>query len=142
LPRHEILFFLVAAILLELEGKALTAQEEEFFSEAEVFQALSWGMPDSEARRLAMYMSDDPAVAATAFPDLQGQGATARMCSDDMLTLLSLVSVETNRKVERYIEERRLGGAGWSSEKRAAWEARRAEIREALIKDGKIKPEP
>jgi hypothetical protein len=121
--------------------QSVTAQEQEFFSESEVFQALSWGMPDSAARKLAKYMSDDPSVVAT-IPELQEVGPVATMYSDDMLMLLSLVSVETNRKVERYLEQRRLDGVGWSSPKRAAWEARRVKLREELVKAGKIKPLP
>lgn len=119
----------------------MTAHEEEFFSEAEVFEALSWGMPDSEVRRLAKYMSDDPAVMVTAFPDLEDQGFIATNYSADMLMLLSLVSVETNRKVERYLEERRLGGVPWGPAEKGAWEARREKMRQALIEDGKIEPE-
>jgi len=39
----------------------LSDQDEvEFFSEAEVYKALSWGMSDSEAARLAKLMSEIP----------------------------------------------------------------------------------
>jgi hypothetical protein len=38
----------------------MAAQNEDTFTEEEVFQALKPGMPETEARRLAKYMADDP----------------------------------------------------------------------------------
>jgi hypothetical protein len=111
-------------------------KEPESFSEAEVYQALSWGMSDAEARKLAKFMSDDPAVTATV-PTLSDLGPLTTLYSENMLLLLSLVSDETNRKVEQRIVQMRLGKE-MSPEERAQWEKRRAEFRSQLVKSGKI----
>lgn len=132
----------MAATLL-LGPNALTAQKEEFFTEAELYQALSWGMADAEARKLAKYLTDDPAVIAT-LPTFRDLGPITSNYSEDLLILLSLVSDETNRKVEHRLAELRRAQA-WNLGDRERWEGRRAEIRTALVKAGKIpseKPPP
>lgn len=113
------------------------AQKEAFFSESEVYQALSWGMPDSDAIRLAKHMSDDPDVSAT-IQGLRDAGPVVTMYSDDFLLLLSLVSEETNRKVERRLLETRRGKE-LSSEERARWQERRRALKSELVKAGKIR---
>ena len=117
----------------------MAAQKEEYFSEAEIYQALSWGMSDSEATRLAKYMSDDPAVEAT-LPTFRDLGPMTTMYSEGFLLVLSLVSDETNRKVERKLVETHLGKE-LSSEERAQWEKRRAKLRSELIRAGKLREE-
>lgn len=126
------------ATIAVLETEQVSAQEE-FFTEAELLHALSWGdEPDAETRRLATWGSGDPAVAASV-PEIRELGHSSIIYTQDMLILLSLVSAETNAKVERYLEERRLDGVPWGPVERAAYDARRAQIREGLIKAGKIK---
>jgi hypothetical protein len=109
------------------------------FSEDEVFLALSWGMPESEARRLAPWMSDDPSVAAKV-PNIRELGPTEHMYAEGLLLLLSFVSAETNEKVEAHLLERRLGVPLTASE-RSDWERRRAQLRDELVKAGKLRSE-
>ena len=113
------------------------AKEPESFSEAEIHTALSWGMSEAEARKLAKFMSDDPAVTATV-PTLRDLGPLSTLYSENMLLLLSLVSEEANRKVEQRLVQMRLGKE-LSTKERAQWEKRRAEFRSQLIKSGKIR---
>jgi hypothetical protein len=127
---------LFAAALALLEVRALSAQEV-FFSESEIYQALSWGMPDSVARKLAKDMSDDPR-AETYLERTTDLGPIAVVYSKELLLLLSLVSDETNRKVERRLIETR-SGAALTKRERADWEQRRAELRNELVKAGKLK---
>ena len=130
----------VAESAWRLRGpNALTAHNEEFFTEAELYRALSWGMPDSEARKLAKHLTDDPAVIAT-LPTFRDLGPIATNYSEDLLILLSLVSDETNRKVERRLAETRRGKA-WNPDEREQWERRRSEIRTGLVKAGKLPSE-
>jgi len=96
-------------------------------------------MSDSEATRLAKYMSDDPAVEAT-LPTFRDLGPMTTMYSEGFLLVLSLVSDETNRKVERKLVETHLGKE-LSSEERAQWEKRRAKLRAELIRAGKLREE-
>jgi len=112
------------------------ADQFEFFSEAEVVTALSWGMPDSEVRRLVRFMSEDPAIAARD-PEIRAMGPASIIYNESMLLLLSLVSVETNAKVERRLVERRLGVPLTSAE-RADWETKRADLRAKLVQAGKL----
>ena len=116
--------------------KPVAAQNDSSFTEAELHRALSWGMPDSEACRLAKYICDDPAVIAT-IPELRDLGPSTTMYSEGFLLILSLVSEDTNRKVERELLENRLG-KGLTAEERANWEKRRGELKSELIKAGKI----
>src|SRR6266516_1915026 len=113
--------------------------EPESFSEAEVYQALSWGMSDAEARKLAKFISDDPAVTATV-PTLRDLGPLTSMYSENMLLLISLVSADTHRKVEQRLVQMR-PGKELSPEAREEWDKRRAEFRNQLVKSGKI-PDP
>jgi len=57
---------------------------------------------------------------------------------EGFLLALSLVSEETNRKVERRLLEAR-GGKQWSAEEHARWDQRRAALRSELVKAGKIR---
>ena len=117
----------------------MAAQNEEFFSEAEVYQALSWGMPDSEARQHAKYMTGDPAVIAT-LPTFRDLGPLTTNYSEGFLLVISLVSDETRRKAERKLAASRLEKE-LSPDERAEWERRRAELRSQLIQAGKKLPE-
>jgi len=124
-------------LLSYLATNSSVAQKEESFSESEIYKALSWGMPDSDAIRLAKQMSDDPDVAAT-IPEFRDVGPVTTMYSEGFLLALSLVSEETNRKVERRLLEAR-GGKQWSAEEHARWDQRRAALRSELVKAGKIR---
>jgi hypothetical protein len=114
----------------------MDAQSQDTFSEAEMFQALSWGMSDTAARKHAKYMADDPTTTAEAFPEL---GPVATMYSEDALLLLSLVSEETRKKAERRLAQQRLRPE-LSEEERAEWNARRDELRKKLVAAGKLLP--
>ena len=110
------------------------AEKEDTFSEEEVFQALSWGVPEAEARRLAKFMADDPTS-----PELirleHAEGPVVTMYTEDMLLILSLVSSETQRKAEHRLAQQRLQSV-LTPEQHAEWEARRSKMRQALIDSG------
>jgi hypothetical protein len=114
----------------------MAAQNNDTFTEEEVFQALRWGMSDTEARRLAKYMADDPTS-----PQLirleKTEGPTSGIYTEDMLVLLSLVSGETERKAELRAARQRLQSV-LTAEQHAEWEARRSRMREALIAGGQL----
>jgi len=93
-------------------------------------------MIDSEAARLAKYMTDDPAVVAT-LPTFRDLGPISTMYSEDMLLLLSLVSEDCNRKVHQRLVQERLGKELTQNE-RERWNKLRSELRAQLIKAGKI----
>lgn len=141
----KMLCLVLSVAILALKPQPLTAQDPdttghagphpEFFSEAEVLEALLWGMPEAEARNLARFLSEDPAIAARD-PEIRAMWPAAVMYGENMLLLLSLVSAETNEKVERRLIEMRLG-TPLSPEERAAWEAKRADFRARLIDGGK-----
>src|SRR4051812_18023241 len=121
-----------------LGGSSLMAQHEpEPFTEKEMYTALSWGMSEQEAKKLAKYMSDDPAVMAT-IPEFYDGSPGFHNYSDSTLLLLSLVSDETNRKVEERLIDRR-SGTPLTPEERADWDRRRSILREQLIKAGKLR---
>jgi hypothetical protein len=117
----------------------MDAQSQDTFSEAEMFQALSWGMPDTAARRQAKYMADDPTAIAKAFPEFKDLGPVATMYSEDTLLLLSLVSEDTRKKAERRLAQQRLRPE-LSEEERAEWNARRNELHKKLVAAGKLLP--
>jgi hypothetical protein len=60
------------------------------------------------------------------------------MYSEDLLILLSLVSDETNKKVEQWLPDGNLGKE-LNLEQRAHWNERRNETRSQLIRAGKIR---
>lgn len=110
-----------------------------FFLESELLVALSWGMPELEAKKLAQWLSDDPTMAEKV-REIRDLGPTAHMYTEDTLLLLSLVSAETNEKVEAHLLESRLG-VPLSNSERSRWEARRAELRSKLVEAGKLRSE-
>jgi hypothetical protein len=114
----------------------MAAQNEDTFSEEEVFQALSWGMPDTEARRLAKFMADDP-TSPERIRFEKAEGPTAGIYTEDMLVLLSLVSNEAQRKAELRVAQQRLQLV-LSPEQHAEWEACRSKMRQALIDSGEL----
>jgi hypothetical protein len=115
---------------------AFSEETEDTFSEEEVFQALSWGMPDTEARRLAKFMADDPTS-----PELirleKAEGPVTGIYTEDLLLILSLVSPGTQRKAEHRLAQQRLQLA-LTPEQHADWEARRTKLRQALIDAGQL----
>ena len=97
----------------------MAAQNEDTFSEEEVFKALSWGMPDTEARRLARFMADDPTSPERIRLE-KAEGPTEGIYTEDMLLILSLVSSETQRKAEHRLAQQRLQSA-LTPEQHAEW---------------------
>jgi len=114
----------------------MAAQNEDTFSEEEVFKALSWGMPDTEARRLARFMADDPTSPERIRLE-KAEGPTEGIYTEDMLLILSLVSSETQRKAEHRLAQQRLQSA-LTPEQHAEWEARRSKLLQALIDAGEL----
>jgi hypothetical protein len=129
---------LLVVLALILGGvSSLTAQGNDFFTEAELFTALHWGMPDSTAREFARFMAaEDPTLQAT-LPEFRDVGPMATKYSEPVLLLLSLVSDEANRKVEQRLIDLH-GGRELSAEERSEWEARRSDYRNRLIHAGKL----
>lgn len=128
-------FFLLLAPVL-IASQTMTAQNSNTFSEAELFQALSWGMPDSSARKLARHMADDPS-STTNIAEFKDIGPTETIYSEDVLLLLSLVSDDARKKVEQRLAEQRLRPA-LTGDELAEWDARRRELRNRLVAAGKI----
>lgn len=119
-----------------LAPRLMTAQNEDTFTEEEVFQALKPGMPEAEARRLAKYMADDPNSPERIRIE-KAEGPTEGIYTEDMLLLLSLVSSETQKKAElRLAHQRRQSEL--TPEQHAEWEARRSKMRQALIAGGQL----
>jgi hypothetical protein len=112
---------------------AFSEELEDTFSAEEVFKALSWGMPDTEARRLAKFIADDPTS-----PKLDRlEKALMSHYTEDLLLILSLVSSETQRKAGRRLARQRLQSV-LTPEEHAEWEARRSKLRQALIDAGEL----
>jgi hypothetical protein len=95
-------------------------------------------MPTSEAVRLANVMADEGSGLLTA--EEQATGPALVMYSEDVLLLLSLVSDEARSKAERRLARQRREPQLTPAE-RSDREARREALRDALIKEGKIKQE-
>lgn len=119
-----------------LAPRLMAAQNEDTFSVEEVFQALSWGMPDAEARRLAKILSDDPTSPERIRLE-KAEGPVETIYTEDMLLLLSLVSSETQRKAELRVAQQRLQSV-LTPEQHAEWELRRSKMRQALIDSGEL----
>jgi hypothetical protein len=113
---------------------AFPEETEATFTEEEVFQALRWGMPDAEARRLSKYVADDP-TSPERIRFEKAEGPTTGIYTEDMLLILSLVSSETQRKAEHRLAQQRLQSV-LTPEQHAEWEARRTKLRQQLIKEG------
>jgi hypothetical protein len=115
---------------------AFSEEDEDTFSEEEVFKALSWGMPETEARRLAGFIADDPTS-----PELirleKAEGPVTGIYSEGLLLILSLVSSEAQRKAERRLAKQRLQSV-LTPEQHAEWEARRSKLRQQLIDGGQL----
>jgi hypothetical protein len=115
---------------------AFLEENEDTFSEEEVFKALSWGMPDTEARRLARFMADHPTSPERIRLE-KAEGPTTGIYTEDMLLILSLVSSETQKKAEHRLAHQRLQSV-LTPEQHAEWEARRSKLRQALIDAGEL----
>ena len=115
---------------------SVAAENEDTFTEEEVFQALSWGMPGAEARRLSKFMADDPTSPERIRLE-KAEGPTEGIHTEDMLVLLSLVSSEAQRKAELRVARQRLQLA-LTPEQHSEWEARRSKMRQALIDSGEL----
>ena len=116
----------------------MAAQNKDTFTEEEVFQALRWGMSETEARRLAKFMADDPTS-----PELirfeKTEGPSTGIYTEGLLLLLSLVSSEAKKKAEARLARQRLQSE-LTPEERAKWEERRSKMRAALIAGGQLPP--
>jgi hypothetical protein len=119
-----------------LAPRLMAAQNKDTFTEEEVFQALRPGMTDTEARRLATWMADEPASPERIRPE-KAEGPTSGIYTEDMLLLLSLVSSETQRKAELRVARQRRQSV-LTPEQHAEWEARRSKLRQALIAGGQL----
>jgi hypothetical protein len=113
---------------------SVAAENEDTFTEEEVFQALSWGMPEAEARRLSKFMADDP-TSPERIRFEEAEGPSEGIYSEDLLVLLSLVSSKAQRTAELRVARQRLQSA-LTPEQSAEWEARRSRMRQALIDSG------
>jgi hypothetical protein len=113
---------------------AFSEEFEDTFSAEEVFKALSWGMPDTEARRLASFIADDPTSPERIRLE-KAEGPVTGIYTEGLLLLLSLVSSETKRKAELRLAHQRLQLV-LTPEQHAEWEARRSKLRQALIDAG------
>ncbi|HEX2093430.1 MAG TPA: hypothetical protein VHG28_13580 [Longimicrobiaceae bacterium] len=93
------------------------------FMEEELYLAMRLGFPEAEARQLATAM-------ATLSPGAIGWGFT-----EDTLMLISLASPELEKKVADF-------RARWGRiYDEATWDAKRAEMKQALIDAGKLPPD-
>jgi len=115
---------------------AFSEEPEATFSEEEVLKALRWGMPDTEARRLAAFMADDPTSPERIRLE-KAEGPTHGIYTEDLLLILSLVSSEAQRKAERRLAQQRLQ-LELTPEQQADWEARRSKLRQALVDAGEL----
>jgi hypothetical protein len=129
---------LVVFLVLACAGASpLTAQGNDSFTEAELFTAFHWKLPDSTARNYArLFAAEDPAVQAT-IPELRDVGPFTPNYNADFLLLISLVSPEANRKAQRYLRDL-YGERDLTADERAKWEAKREQVRKALISEGKL----
>lgn len=107
------------------------------FSANELYAALRLGLPDAEARAVA-----EELTSSVDSVDYEQMGIPApnprELCwalPEDLLILLSLVSAELNLKVERFRAEFWRGHGALGP---AEWTRRRNELREALIREGKL----
>ncbi len=122
-----ILYFLIPLLIVP---PAMT-KDSTGFSEAEIYQALVQGMPEGEARRMAAEFSHpERGGSYSAGLPTPRPGEVAVAYSEDLLIALSLVSEETNRKVDEYRLSRSNGKI--SPAEQRSWEARRSRFREML----------
>jgi len=116
----------------------MAAQDENPFTRAEVLTALKWGMQESEAERLATYISGETASGKVP-PEYEDLGPSSSMYTEGLLLVLSLVSEDTRQKAERILAKQRLKTA-LTPEERDVWEAQRRELKKQLEAAGKIPP--
>jgi hypothetical protein len=102
------------------------------FTEDEIFEALSWNN-DEDARAAALILSG----AMDNQPGVQDDNVPTTNFSEDFLVLLSLVSEPTRLKAEKYLRDLHRGGL--SADELAAWNRKRTNFRDALVRQGKIK---
>ncbi len=114
----------------------MAAQDENPFTRAEVLTALKWGMQESEAERLATYISGETASGAVP-PEYEDMGPAASMYSEGLLLVVSLASEDSRQKAERILAHQRLETA-LTPEEKDVWEAKRRELRKQLEEAGKI----
>lgn len=121
-------------VVLLIGASVGEAQSVENFTEAELLHALSWGMPASEAERLAKVLSNDSTLDIG--PEGRASGPLEIQYSEDLLLLLSLVSEEARQKAERHLAQQRVESA-LSHQERLVWDARRKALRARLLSEGK-----
>jgi hypothetical protein len=102
------------------------------FTEDEIFEALSWNN-DQDAREAALILSGamDKQLGA------QEDDVTVASFSEDFLVMLSLVSEPARVKAEKYLRDMRRGNL--SENDLTAWNRKRTNFRDALVRQGRIK---
>jgi hypothetical protein len=102
------------------------------FTEDEIFEALSWNN-DQNAREAALILSGamDKQLGA------QEDDVTIANFSEDFLVMLSLVSELARVKAEKYLRDMRRGNL--SENDLTAWNRKRTNFRDALVRQGRIK---
>jgi hypothetical protein len=101
------------------------------FTEDEIFEALSWNN-DQNAREAALILSGamDKQLGA------QEDDVTIANFSEDFV-MLSLVSEPARVKAEKYLRDMRRGNL--SENDLTAWNRKRTNFRDALVRQGRIK---
>jgi hypothetical protein len=106
------------------------------FTQEEFYHALRRVVPEAEARQTARNFAGDSHASYAALgipPELRPKNAhpvsTVGFISDDLLTLLSLLSDEAYQKVERFRISAH-GGKPFTAEEQRTWEDRLAQFRE------------
>ena len=129
------------AILFALAGTAMTsAGQSSFhpFTFDEIHKVTLLFVPEPQATVLARSLFDEASsptnesrtAAADSLQPLIHSGMQGVTFTPDMLALLSLLSDETNRKVESYLQS--TFGRPMTVKDRADWAARRDELRNAV----------
>jgi len=110
------------------------------FSEGELYAALRFQLSDPEARALAKELtsedSTDYEYLGIPAPD---PAEVCHMLPEELLILLSLVSDDLNAKVHRFRSRVVRSTVALSP---IEWDRRPNEIREELIRQGKLPPSP
>ena len=117
--------------MIQRDSKPLNPGTE--FTEEEIFRALRWGQDEESAHSGARVLSGS---LDSEIVEQDGASVGFSNFSGDFLAVLSLVSEECRRKAEQRVVDQH--GGRLTPEEHAAWEKRRAEIREGLVRDGKL----
>ena len=98
------------------------------FTTQELLQAFAWGMDETTAGRYAAALAGDNESAG-------GEGYSS--FNEEFLVVVSLVSDSARIKAEKRVAE--IHGGHLTAGEQLEWERKRAEMREVLVRAGKIK---